>query len=204
MDDFLKRIINRLQQPITVDKPKIIAISILASLFLILFLGVFAPLIDATSEARGRAEDMEFRLTRLKKIAAEKPRLMGLRQSLKESRQTDETFFPTETASLASADLQSHIKQSVTAAEGELISTQVIPEQTEDRFIRIGVKVRMNGSSPILKNVLYNFETAKPYLFIENLNIRPIRLPHLPGSKETSSPDKLSIDFDVIGYMRAP
>ncbi len=34
-------------------------------------------------------------------------------------------------------------------------------------------------------------------------NIRPIRIPRNPGAKNPQIPDRLSVDFDVVGYMRA-
>ncbi|MBS1214897.1 MAG: ral secretion pathway protein [Proteobacteria bacterium] len=97
------------------------------------------------------------------------------------------------------------IKESVTAAGGELISTQVIPERKEEQFTRIAVKVRMTGSTPVLRDVLHAFETRKPVLFVENLNLRPIRIiqPAGPGRKAGHVADKLSVDFDVVGFMRA-
>jgi general secretion pathway protein M len=97
------------------------------------------------------------------------------------------------------------IKKMVTDAGGELISTQVIPERKEQQFTRIAVKVRMTGSTVALRDVLYALETGNPILFIENLNLRPIRIGQMrrPGAKAASVPDNLSVDFDVVGYMRA-
>jgi general secretion pathway protein M len=99
--------------------------------------------------------------------------------------------------------LQTKIKEAVGNAGGELTSTQVIPERSEERFTRIAVKVRMNGSTEVLRQVLHAFESSTPYLFIENLNIRPIRMPRNPAAKNPQIPDKLSVDFDVVGYMQA-
>ena len=109
-----------------------------------------------------------------------------------------------DTAALASADLQTRIKDTVNRAGGELISTQVIPERQEERFTRVAVKLRMTGSTQVLRDVLHSIESGAPFLFVENLNIRPIRIaqPQLPGRKPGKVEDKLSIDFDVVGYMR--
>ncbi|MFM8332389.1 MAG: type II secretion system protein GspM, partial [Candidatus Methylumidiphilus sp.] len=81
---------------------------------------------------------------------------------------------------------------------------QVIPERKEEQFTRVAVKLRMTGSTQMLRDVLHNFESGQPILFVENLNIRPIRnmQPQLPGRKPPKAPDKLSVDFDVVGYMR--
>ena len=56
----------------------------------------------------------------------------------------------------------------------------------------------------MLRQILHNFEAGKPYLFIDNLNIRPIRIPRNPNDKNQHFDDRLSVDFDVIGYMQAP
>jgi general secretion pathway protein M len=95
----------------------------------------------------------------------------------------------------------------VKQAGGELISTQVIPERKEEQFIRVAVKLRMTGSTQVLRDVLHSFESGtagNPILFVENLNIRPIRnmQPQFPGRKPPKVADKLSVDFDVVGYMR--
>jgi len=53
----------------------------------------------------------------------------------------------------------------------------------------------------VLRDVLHAIETAKPLLWVDNVNLRPIRMPLRPGQKGVA--DRLSIDFEVIGYMRA-
>lgn len=202
MADFLKNLSERLNQPLTIDRDRWIAVSILLGLItLILLFGIW-PLISATSEDRERAEDLNFRLARLQKIVAEKPSIMATRQQLTEASQNDEYFLPRETGSLAAANLQTLIKETVSEAEGELTSTQALPERTEDKFTRITVKVRMNGRSDILKSILHKLESSKPYLLVDNLNIRPVRMPRNPADKSPLPPERLSIDFDVSGYMK--
>jgi len=49
---------------------------------------------------------------------------------------------------------------------------------------------------------LYDFESSTPFLFVQNLNIRPIRMPRNPASRQPQALLKLSVDFDVVGYMR--
>lgn len=80
-----------------------------------------------------------------------------------------------------------------------MISTQVIPDHAEDQFIRIAVKVRLTCSMEILRQILHETESSQPILFVEDLNIRPIRLPGGGGRKGPK--ERLSVDFDVVGYM---
>lgn len=202
MADFLKNLSNRLNQPLTINRDRWMAVGILLSLITtILLFGVW-PLISATSDYRERADDLSFRLARLQKVVSERPAIMAARQKLTDESQDDEFFLPRETGSLAAANLQTLIKEIVSEAEGELTSTQALPERSEDTFTRVTVKVRMNGRSDILKSILYKLESSKPYLLVDNLNIRPVRMPRNPADKSPIPPERLSIDFDVSGYMK--
>lgn len=156
------------------------------------------------SEYAEKIEDLEFKLQKLRKTAAEKDEWLKRLQEIKQQGETEGRLIARETAALASADLQTLIKDAVSRVGGELISTQVIPERKEEQFTRVAVKVRMTSTTPMLRDVLYAFETNRPLLFVENLNIRPIRnvQPQLPGRKAPKVQDKLSVDFDVVGYMR--
>jgi general secretion pathway protein M len=164
------------------------------------------PLLTISAEYAEQVDDLEFKLQRFRRTVAEKDLWLRRMEQIQQQGEHEERFIAKETAALASADLQTRIKSAVTTAGGELISTQVIPERKEEQFTRVAVKVRMNGSTTVLREVLHSFESGTPVQFIENLNIRPIRVaaPITPGGKPSSKVvDKLSIDFDVVGYMRA-
>jgi general secretion pathway protein M len=181
-----------------------LALALLFAAVLLLSLGVVVPLLAISHDAAERVEEQEFKLQRLRKIAAEKDYWLKRMEEIRQQGQAEGRLIAKDTASLASADLQSRIKSAVMTAGGELNSTQVIPERKEEQFIRVAVKLRMTGSTQVLRDVLHSFESSQPLLFVENLNIRPIRSPQpqLPGRKAPKMPDKLSVDFDVIGYIR--
>jgi general secretion pathway protein M len=168
---------------------------------LLLYGVVIGPLIELGREYANSVEDLEFRLARYRKIAAEKGYWTRHMDEIKQNSSVSEQYISKDTAALASADLQSLIKETVNTSGGELISTQVTPEQQEDQLTRISVRVRMNGSTRVLRDVLHAIETTKPLLWVDSVNLRPIRMPLRPGQK--GSTDRLSIDFEVIGYMRA-
>lgn len=171
----------------------------------LLYLLVINPLVKISGDYADSIEDLEFKLQRFHKVAAEKGHWLERLEEIKQQSADKEQFISRDTAALASADLQTLIKKTVTDAGGELISTQVIPERKDQQFTRIAVKVRMTGSTVVLREVLYAFETGNPILFIENLNLRPIRIgqARMLGGKPAKIPDRLSVDFDVVGYMRA-
>lgn len=196
---------GRLNKRFNLSKSRLIALGLLAGALLLSLLAVVLPLRTITVEYADSIEDLQFRLAKFRKVAAGKEAWMARLEDIRRQGQQEERFFARDTAALASADLQTRIKQAVTDAGGELISTQVIPERKEEQFSRVAVKVRMTGSTIALRDVLYAFEANTPVLFIENLNIRPIRVgqPVAPGGKPAKAiPDRLSVDFDVVGYMR--
>lgn len=178
-----------------------IALGLLALTAVLLYAVVVGPLIDLAREYSNSVEDLEFRLARYRKIASEKGYWTRHMEEIKQNSSVSEQYISKDTAALASADLQSLIKETVNTSGGELISTQVTPEQQEDQLTRISIRVRMNGSTRVLRDVFHAIETAKPLLWVDNVNLRPIRMPLRPGQKGWS--DRLSIDFEVVGYMRA-
>lgn len=201
---ILKSLTERLSRPIEFNSSKLGAVALLILLLVLMYFAVISPLLGLGKEYRETVADLRFRLQHLQKVADGKGPLTQRLDSIKALAQKNEAFLPTSTAALASADLQSRIKQAVSEAGGELSSTQVIPERNEENAVRVGVKIRMTGSTQVLRQVLHTFESGKPYLFIENLNIRPIRMPRNPRDKNPAVEDRLSVDFDVVGYMQAP
>jgi general secretion pathway protein M len=198
MQDSLKRL---LYLKIEFSRSRLLAVGLLILTLLLVYGAIIAPLRALYIDYRETGENLLFRLQRLQAVAAEKDYWVTRLAEIRHEGERTENVFTQGTPALASADLQTRIKDIVTDAGGELISTQVIPERTEDQFIRIAVKVRLNGSTEVLRQVLYDIESAQPVLFVENLNVRPIRMPPRPGQKKTEGIDRLSVDFDVIGYM---
>lgn len=183
------------------SRDRAIALGLLALAVGLVYFLIVGPVIDLAREYSDSVQDLEFRLARYRRVAAEKDSWARRAQEIKQKSSVSEHYISRDTAALASADLQTLIKETVNNSGGELISTQVTPEQQEDQLTRISVRVRMNGSTRALRDVLHAIETAKPLLWVDSVNLRPIRMPLRPGQKGTT--DRLSIDFEVIGYMRA-
>jgi general secretion pathway protein M len=200
----LKTLSKKLSQPIALNNSRLGAIGLLIVLILLGYFAVIYPLMGIKREYQENVDDLRFKLQHLQQVASGREALAQRLEQIRALAKQNAAFMPTNTAALASADLQTRIKQVVSDAGGELSSTQVIPERNEENAVRVGVKIRMTGSSGVLRQVLQNFESGKPYLFIDNLNIRPIRMPRNPRDKNPVIEDRLSVDFDVAGYMQAP
>jgi general secretion pathway protein M len=185
----------------SLSRERLLAVGLLLFAIGLIYMLVLSPLLALRKEYAESVDELEFRLERYRKIAAERPLWSRRVEEIKQHGRVSEQYIAKETPALASADLQTLIKEIVTTSGGELISTQVVPEQQEEQLTRIAVRIRMNGSTRVLRDVLHAVETSQPILWVDNLNLRPIRMPMRPGSK--AAPDRLSIDFEVVGYMRA-
>jgi len=87
------------------------------------------PLISLESDYRETLDRQRFKLRQVKQILSLREPLNQRLESIKALSSSNETLLPPSTAALASADLQTRIKQVVGEAGGELSSTQVIPEK---------------------------------------------------------------------------
>ena len=131
MGGFLKNLIERLNQPMTFNHSKLGAIAIFFGLIGLGVLVVVYPLWSLQQEYQDSVESYRFKLQHLKQVASEKDQLAQRVESIRALAQKNEAFLPTNTAALATAELQTLIKQAVSEAGGELSSTQVIPERAE-------------------------------------------------------------------------
>jgi general secretion pathway protein M len=192
---------NRVVELKSLSRERLLAVGLLLFAIALIYMLVLSPLFTLRKEYAESVDESEFRLERYRKIAAERPLWSRRVEEIKQHGRVSEQYIAKETPALASADLQTLIKEIVTTSGGELISTQVVPEQQEEQLTRIAVRIRMNGSTKVLRDVLHAVETSQPILWVDNLNLRPIRMPMRPGAK--AAPDRLSIDFEVVGYMRA-
>ncbi|MGH8474352.1 MAG: type II secretion system protein GspM [Methylococcales bacterium] len=181
---------------------RLLALSLLFFCIVLVFGAVVVPLADAVVSYNEKINDLQFNLLRFKKTATGKLKVENQLKQLKVQRGKENQFSNRETPALASADLQQLIKKAVLNVSGRLVSTQVIPETEEEHLIKISVVVRMTGDTLALRNVLYELETARPMLLVNNLTIRPG-----PGRRDRRTrrlipSNELNVNFDVSGYMR--
>jgi general secretion pathway protein M len=98
----------------------------------------------------------------------------------------------------AAASIQSTVKNLIETSGGALTNSEILdPDQPDDRYRRIRVRVSFVGDLPLLTSVLRGIDVAKPALFVDNLDVRA------SGAADDDSEDggqKLAIAFDVYGF----
>ncbi len=129
--------------------------------------------------------------------------LRDLRKELEElpKRQaTQGVYLHGASDALAAAELQNHVKGIVTSTGGELRSTQILPIRNEEKFTRIAIRVQMRGRIDTLQKMFYILEAGKPFVFIDNFDIRRRKVRRRQNEPERDV--KLDVRFDLYGYMR--
>lgn len=180
-----------------------LALGLLMAVILFIAMFLIVPLVSAGFEYNETKQDLAFRLKRFKGVIASKDKVFANAEKIKQQFAEQQYFSDRETVALASADLQKFIKTTISAAGGQLTSTQVLPSKTTEADItRITVKVRMNGSIEDLRSVLYEIEMSKPLMIVEELDVRPVRGRRNRKTRKIEPSNKMNVNFQVASFMR--
>lgn len=180
-----------------------LAVSLLVLLVGSLTSLIFVPLLNDWLDLHDQKNNLLFRLQRQQSIAARSDsvaqNLDNLRQQLEQQRYLSQSA----SEALASAELQNIIKTTVNDAGGQLTSTQGLPADTENDYLKITVKVRMTGTIETLRTVLHNLESNLPILLIQQLSITPMRGGRNRNTNALEASSQLNVSFDVVIFIQS-
>ena len=181
---------------------RIFALALLIITIIIIPMALVIPIVSKGLEYNETKNDLAFRLKKIKKIVASKDQVFDGIETSRKQFGSQGYFSNQETESLASAELQQFLKKIISSAGGELTSTQVLPRKEEQFFYQIAVKVRMTGDMEMLRAVLYEIETSKPLILVEQLDIRPVLGKRNRLTRKIEPSGKMNINFQVANFMR--
>ncbi len=185
---------------------KALALTLLTAVGMLLWIGVARP-IQQRFFAYDASIDQSVKL--LEKYAAVGAEVEQLESQLKvarANRNADGGFINGDSVELAGADMQERIKAIVEDGGGRLKSSQMLAVEEQDSARRLGVRINLAGDVDALQKMLYDFEAAKPYFFIDQLNIQAsrwaVQQARRRRARRRGNPAELQIRFDVYAYMR--
>lgn len=177
----------------------LISLGILFLVLSILFVGLVAPAMTAKNAGNERTENLQLQHARYKSAEQELIQLeKQLEQLLHQYLNHKEDFLEEKQQTLAAADLQQYLKKVIESHAGNLVSTQPITDINKKPFPKVTIKIHMRGNINALQKTLYQLESSRPQLFIDNVIIQR-RNPTGRGKKLNI--DQLDIRFDVNGYI---
>lgn len=146
------------------------------------------------------SEEITFSLqqiARFEALIAKRYQLQGDLRTLKQKRASLPGLFAGTTAPIATASVQDRIRQIVVSSGGEIRTSQPLPSLKEGDFEKIQVAYSLIVPINKLDDLLYEIESNKPYLFLDNVEIQT---PQSVSRDDISSTPKAEIRWTVLAY----
>lgn len=171
-----------LPENIGVKQQKLLAWGLLAVVMLAGLFFLIVPLLQKSFELNEQMDKGYDQLARFRQIAKASPELMFEYQRVQQQG-LDTLFYPAGmTSAQVAMELQGNLTTVITRDNGVLISSEVVDEQnTEDAnanksalYQRVMIKAVFQCTPALLREILHQAYRARPLLFVESLDIKPL------------------------------
>ncbi len=182
---------------------RIVAVALLVAIIAAAWGLVMRPIAAQLQAHEQSITDSREQLQRYRRIASTREQWESRLEALTQARSVSGQFLAGESVDLVAADLQSKIKQTISAVGGLLKSMQTLPVKDLDDFDnlrKVALRVDLVADIASLQRIMYRLESSKPYLFVDNTNVRSRGKRTRQG--KSGDAKELQIRFDVYGYLR--
>jgi general secretion pathway protein M len=151
--------------------------------------------------------DMREQQQRFRETSAQRPEIDKRLADVRSFEQSNQAFLSQTDINAASADLIQRLKQAVSEHAEDQNRCQVLTNQTltggkPELYERVTIQVRMRCDLEPFATIVYELESGKPYLFVEQLMIYKQNYGFVaPGQKQPQQ-SSLDIRFNLSGYLR--
>ncbi len=189
-------------QKLNKQQQRWLALGLLLGIIFLVSAIIFIPWYSAINHKLENVERVAFTINRYERVIASKHEVStGVERARKKINGLN-YFYNHETNSLAEAELQTRIKEIARHANGEISSTQVLPQKDQDDLVRIAVKVKLLGDVEMLRTILYEIEIEKPFMLIDEISIIPRRGRRNRKTRQIEETGKVTVTLEVSSYMR--
>lgn len=179
---------------------RLLALSLLVALVLAVYGVAIGPLLDSYANNKRAIEELRNAEGRYAEVAGEAPALQKQLESLRRQSAATAGYLEGQNETMIAAALQDRVKAAVMQTGGQLKSTQVLSSAGNTKSRRVAVRANIALSLAALQRVLYELESGSPYLFVDNLGVRPLVNPRAGGQVDGEA--LLDVSFDIYGYVR--
>jgi general secretion pathway protein M len=103
-----------------------------------------------------------------------------------------------DSVALAAAEMQNLVKALVERHGGQLRSAQLLSGSPASGLEKVVVQYELSIPLGALKSVTYQLETGRPYLFLDEVEIRPESY----AGASSGAPGNLNVEWTIHGYRR--
>ncbi|WP_282610544.1 type II secretion system protein GspM [Pelagibius sp. Alg239-R121] len=175
------------------------------TLLLLMIAAIYVVLVVPIRGAFERhTQDIEQSLALLERFSGKNLETSALEQKrahLKREAQSGANLLRGANPAVAAATLQQFVRSAVQAERGTLRSVQIMPAKERDGFRRVTVRSQADLNATGLRNLLHRIEASRPFLFVDNIDVRPGQ--QIANGQSGEIDVLLTIRFDVYGFLRA-
>ena len=189
------------------ERDRLLAMGLLLAALGLVYLTVVHPLFTGPLRAAdAHIADLRERDARVRALLAQAPEI-GRRLADLDARGSATGFLIEPTSELATAALIQQLERvvgEVSPGNRGCAITNRAPlsgDSSAGRFRRVTVQVRLRCGNAETLAVLHALESARPYLFVDALNISSQRYFAIPGNNPPQE-GGLDVSFDLYGYLR--
>jgi general secretion pathway protein M len=184
---------------------RFVALALLAFVLLAVFQLIAAPMLTAYQEVARTIELSQGLLYRYRALSLGRAHLAARFEVVEKTATRSVAYITESSNTLAGAALQNHVRNIVERGGGELHSSQILPVESIQLDVsvrRVALKLKVLVEVGRLQHLIYNVETAKPFVFIRELSI--LGVTEAQDHSDTGTKPMLELRLQVYGFMRAP
>ncbi len=171
-----------------------LAVAILLLVLALAGFGAVAPVIGWYQDRQERLQDRRVIAARMAALAATAPALQRAVEAAGAEGPGRRATFDASSDAVAGAALQQRVQDLVTQAGATMASAEALQSETAGPFRRIGVRVTVSGTWPVLVSLLAAIDEAAPRMLVGNLQLQPTQ------AITTGSAKPLDATFTVSAF----
>lgn len=176
-------------------------------LLVVYLLGVHWWFVSPHLEIASQMGDLREQQQRFRETSKQRPEIEKRLADVRSFEQSNQAFLGQTEGAAAAADLIQRMKQAVTDHGGDSNRCQVLTHQQltggkPELYEKVTIQVRMRCDLEPLSLILYQLESGKPYLFVDQLMIYKQNYGYVAPGQKAPQQSALDIRFNLSGYMR--
>ena len=181
---------------------RVLALAILGALLGLVYELLVVPLTNAYEERATEIDELQHQLATFRRMGESRAGIEAGLARLETAWNSEGLLLEAANRSRAGAALQQQVAALVAASGGQLVRSQVLPGNSKDGVLRVSTRVTLAVPGEKLAGLLYELESARPYLLVDSLSITTRATQR--GLNAGIAPTPLSVEMVTSGYADLP
>jgi general secretion pathway protein M len=175
-----------------------VALGLLIAAFGLFWAVLAAPLLGWYGARSDRLAERHIVLAHMARVSAALPSLRQAMAAVNASGPPSAALLEGNNDAIAGAALQGMVQDMATTAGATLASTEALPGEKQGKFRRIGLRVALSGTWPVLVAMLQAVEGSRVRLMVDDLQLHATVHASPAASKASSA--SIEASFVVLGF----